>query len=216
MCPGGISLNMDSLTTPMSSTSSCGWNVFARGWNIFMCNQNIFAFLCCLKLVLVANLCVFLCALYSDFYFKLKPKSLSLQDRLGQPLTGVSLVSLKNDHWAAILLSSLGDMFHQVWHYEAAPPDMLAVPAPSAAASLWVEQAHQQEKVWSSHPECICWLGTSCLQGAGYFSVRPDKDERNECSSQGFQVSSNLSVKNILSFVESLQILVSVCFFFRY
>ena len=111
--------------------------------------------MCCSDFILFANSWAFLCTLYSDFYFQLKPKPLSLQDRLGQPLAGVSLVSLRNGHWAAILLSSLGDMFHQVWHYETTPPDMLPMHVPSADASLWVEQAHQQEKVWSSHPQSV-------------------------------------------------------------
>lgn len=82
-------------------------------------------------------------------------KSSSLQNRLGQPLAGVSLAHLSDGHWAAIFLSSLGDMFHQVWHYETEPPDMLAMPVPSADVSLWVEQAHEQEKVWSAHPK-VC------------------------------------------------------------
>ena len=96
-----------------------------------------------------------MCTLCSNFYFHLKEKSSSLQNRLGQPLAGVALVHLRDGHWAAVLLSSLGDMFHQVWHYETTPPSMLAMPVPSADAGLWVEQAHEQEKVWSSHPK-VC------------------------------------------------------------
>lgn len=163
---------------------------------LFILSLNIANMLCWVYTVLKE--CVYpLWTWCSDFYSQLKLKALSLQDRLKQPLAGIYLISLKNGHWAAILLSSLGDVFYQVWHYESSPPDVPAVPAPPAHSCLWVEQAHQQEKVWSITPMLLVLLDSSHMEGACYVTIWPVKDEGNGCPGQGFQMSSNMLVENL-------------------
>lgn len=83
-----------------------------------------------------------------EFSLKVADEYNSLHRRLSQPVAGACLVPLSSNHVACILLSTLGDVFFQCWHYTSLTSSSSSpMPTVSPSYRLWVDEAVEQESV---------------------------------------------------------------------
>ena len=65
-----------------------------------------------------------------------------------RPISGGCLIPLiSTKQFCGLLVSQLGDIFYQIWHYGVQPTSSPVVPYPSVGCGLWIEEILKQEKV---------------------------------------------------------------------